>query len=476
MTTNPTSSAETLSMSQQQMLTSVQNLQEAQKDLMNKFASASSQDERQNIVDEMNKNEALRTSILSSIGSASLVSNQNIVNKTNQLNTKIVLLQVANDELNATRKAIEEMQRARAEKERAIEINTYYGKRFAAQAGVMKIFIYMCIPVLVLAILANMGFVPNYISGFLIIAIIVIGVVYIYNAVSDISRRDDMNFDEYKWDFDPSRVGPLDHPHRHHKKKPSSSDMCDVQGDKSAVKGTSQVVGKVGAVSIANTAAPTTPAAPSQVFAVGPGYDYTQCQAPEVCAKYGAQVATTAQLQDAQNRGADWCFTGWVSDSNNAMYPITTSTMGGCGNGRSGVITWTPGNNRAGVNCYGPKPGVNDYSNTILPFNQSVWSQNEGLLGDLTKKPSVRQLLDSKCPMSISETRNGVVYIVEQNEATRNNYLFSGCTDANTCDTVNPDPVSKNLIDNIGAPPQHCGSWAIGNYTLDNGSGKWIKN
>jgi len=390
MTTNPTSSAETLSMSQQQMLTSVQNLQDAQKGLMNKFASASTQDERQSIVDEMNKNEALRTNILSSIGSASLVSNQNIVNKTNQLNTKKILRQVTNDELNATRKAIEEMQRGRAEKERAIEINTYYGKRFAAQADVMKIFIYMCIPVLFLAILANMGFVPNYISGFLIIAIIVIGIIYIYNAVSDISRRDDMNFDEYRWDFDPSRVGPLDHPHRHHKKKPSSFDICDVQGDKSAVKGTSQVGGKVGAVSIANTAAPTTPAAaPSQVFAVGPGYNYTLDQAPQICAKYGAQVATTAQLQDAQNHGADWCFTGWVSDSNNAMYPITTSTMGGCGNGRSGVMTWTPGNNNAGVNCYGPKPGINDYPNTILPFNQSVWNQNDGLLGDLSKPTSV---------------------------------------------------------------------------------------
>lgn len=385
MTTTPTSSAETLSMSQQQMLTSVQSLQDAQKDLMNKYAASSNPSEQQTILDQMNKNEALRTSILSSVGSTSLVSNQNVANKTDELNTKKILLKVANDELNAARKAMEEMQRSRAEKERAIGINTYYGKRFAAQAGVMKIFIYMCIPVLCLAILANMGFVPNYIAGFLIIITIVVGIVYIYGAVSDISRRDNMNFDEYTWDFDPSRVGPLDHPHRHHKKKPSTDKdcKCDVQGDKSAVKGTSQVAGKVGAVSIANTAAPA-----PQVFAVGPGYNYTQAQAPEVCAKYGAQVATTAQLQDAQSHGADWCFTGWVSDSNNAMYPITTSTEGGCGNGRSGVITWTPGNNNAGVNCYGPKPGINDYPNTILPFNQSVWNQNDGLLGDLTKMPS----------------------------------------------------------------------------------------
>lgn len=115
---------------------------------------------------------------------------------------------------------------------------------------------------------------------------------------------------------------------------------------------------------------------PTQVFAVGPNYSYTQAEAPQICAKYGAQVATSSQLQDAQSYGADWCFTGWVSDSSNAQYPITTRTMAGCGNGTSGIIQWTPDNKQAGVNCYGPKPGIDDYpENTILPFNETLWDQ-----------------------------------------------------------------------------------------------------
>jgi hypothetical protein len=258
MTTNPASSADTLSMSQQQMLLTVQNLQDMQKDLMNQFTSASNPDERKKIANEMDKNEAVRANLLLSIGTANVVSNQVVATKTDELQLKKTLLQLANDELNATRKAMEEIQQTRAEKERMIGINTYFGKRFSAQAGVMKIFIYMCIPVLFLAILANMGFLPNYIAGFLIIASIVIGLIYIYNAISDINRRDDMNFDEYRWEFDPSRVGTIHHPHRHNKKKKDSSDAdckCDVQGDKSAVKGTSHKTGK-SATSVANTAAP----------------------------------------------------------------------------------------------------------------------------------------------------------------------------------------------------------------------------
>lgn len=121
---------------------------------------------------------------------------------------------------------------------------------------------------------------------------------------------------------------------------------------------------------------------PAQVFAVGPTYDYTKDQAQNVCAKYGATVATTAQLQDAYVHGADWCFSGWMADGG-SKWPITTSVIDGCGGktglgDRIGIIEWTPDNQKAGVTCYGPKPGVTDpasQNGTILPFNQQMWDQ-----------------------------------------------------------------------------------------------------
>lgn len=89
---------------------------------------------------------------------------------------------------------------------------------------------------------------------------------------------------------------------------------------------------------------------------------------------------------------------------------------------------------------------------------------------------TVRESLNDVCPLNGSETRNGVVYINPTNLATRDDYLFSGCTDANTCDntsTSNVDPVSKNLLDNVKGI---CGSWGVGDYNWDNGVKKWIKN
>jgi hypothetical protein len=126
--------------------------------------------------------------------------------------TRKLLSDFAKDQLAEATANAEELISANDGKKRMIELNTYYGKRFNAQAGVVKLFIYTCVPVLILAILANAGLIPTTIAGFIIVIIIVTGLIYIYAAVSDINRRSKMNFDEYEWEFDPSRVGNMSNP------------------------------------------------------------------------------------------------------------------------------------------------------------------------------------------------------------------------------------------------------------------------
>ena len=180
-------------------------------------------------------------------------------------NSRNILSEFARDQLADATANAAELKSANDGKKRMIELNTYYGKRFNAQAGVVKIFIYMCVPVLILAILANASLIPTSIAGFIIVIIIVTGLVYIYAAVNDINRRSKMNFDEYEWEFDPSRVGAVINPkdvtkrHRHQHRTTADDIMCsngkccgehttwnpaskscvvqDAQGSGSAVKG-----------------------------------------------------------------------------------------------------------------------------------------------------------------------------------------------------------------------------------------------
>jgi len=111
-----------------------------------------------------------------------------------------------------------------------------------------------------------------------------------------------------------------------------------------------------------------------EVFGVGPSYQYNRQEAKQKCESLGATLASSSQVEQAQKNGADWCFTGQVLDGNYAMYPITTSTQGGCGNGSAGIKTYLTSNDKAGANCFGFKPPKSVVSE-IFPFNGSRYSE-----------------------------------------------------------------------------------------------------
>ena len=125
-------------------------------------------------------------------------------------------------------------------------------------------------------------------------------------------------------------------------------------------------------VTLGTPSSSTTAGAP-QVYSVG-GYTNVHDQAESVCAKYGATVATKAQLQEAQRMGADWCISGWVADDTVGQWPITTNAIPGCGS--VGINRWD--NGKAAVNCFGPKPDLSSpdaVNGTIHPFNAQMWTQ-----------------------------------------------------------------------------------------------------
>ena len=109
-----------------------------------------------------------------------------------------------------------------------------------------------------------------------------------------------------------------------------------------------------------------------EVYWVGPGYDYSKDQAEGVCRGFGGRVANLDEVTQAQRGGADWCATGWVSDNATPLYPITTSTMGGCGNGSPGIKFYMPPTKKAGVNCFGPKPDLKN-KGKVKEFAPGAW-------------------------------------------------------------------------------------------------------
>jgi hypothetical protein len=111
-----------------------------------------------------------------------------------------------------------------------------------------------------------------------------------------------------------------------------------------------------------------------QVFNI-PGNYYNYEDAKAICDAYGARLASYNEMEEAYNKGAEWCFYGW-SDNQMALFPTQKDTWQklqkvkghekDCG--RPGVNGGYIDNSKAkyGVNCYGHKPPMTAESAKLM--------------------------------------------------------------------------------------------------------------
>ena len=98
-----------------------------------------------------------------------------------------------------------------------------------------------------------------------------------------------------------------------------------------------------------------------------PGNHYTYDDSKALCAAYGGELADIRQLQDAYEKGGEWCSYGWSKDQM-ALFPTQYEHWkrlqnikgheNDCGRpGVNGGYIDNP-NVRFGVNCYGHRPKI----------------------------------------------------------------------------------------------------------------------
>ena len=111
-----------------------------------------------------------------------------------------------------------------------------------------------------------------------------------------------------------------------------------------------------------------------QVFNI-PGNNYVYPDAKSLCSAYGAELASYKQVEEAYNKGAEWCNYGW-SDGQMALFPTQQSTYdelqkiegheNDCGRpGINGGYMANPAL-RFGVNCYGYKPRMTSEEEDLM--------------------------------------------------------------------------------------------------------------
>jgi hypothetical protein len=121
-----------------------------------------------------------------------------------------------------------------------------------------------------------------------------------------------------------------------------------------------------------------------QVFNISENnYIYGDAQA--VCKAYGARLASYQVVEEAYNKGAEWCNYGW-SEGQMALFPTQQKTFdelqkiegheNDCGRpGVNGGFIDNP-KLRYGVNCYGYKPRINKVEKELMETS-SIYPKTE---------------------------------------------------------------------------------------------------
>lgn len=164
--------------------------------------------EQEKIIQKINEISEMRIALFKNLTNTYGNMQNNVANSRTDLVDQMTLVGVVEEELDSAKSNLHRLTDAKNNKVRMSEINTYYGKRYSAHTGVMKILIMICIPLLILAILRKKNLVPRNIANGVSGLIVAIGAIILIRRIWDLTRRDNMNYDEYKWFFDPASQAP----------------------------------------------------------------------------------------------------------------------------------------------------------------------------------------------------------------------------------------------------------------------------
>jgi len=190
----------------EQILNDIQSLQQMEQQLFSNLESNPnlSAQQQQQIIEKMNQLSNMRLSLYQTLSGVNNYFENALNTSIGSLKEQVVAISIVEKELNRSKKRLEILEEEKNNKIRLVEINTYFGDKYAEHSMLMKIIIFTLIPVIILAFLNNKGILPNAIYYALLGVVSLIGGFFFWKRFASIIMRDNMNYQEYNWYFDPN--------------------------------------------------------------------------------------------------------------------------------------------------------------------------------------------------------------------------------------------------------------------------------
>ncbi len=201
---------DTVTKRQEEIFNSIQNIQTIERDLYKLLDDLSvvepDSEMQKRIINQIESLSEIRINMLKDLTSMYNNLHVNITDSKVNLDDQQKVTDIIHNELKNAKEKLNILRNEKNNKMRMTNINVYHGKKYNAHANVMKILLISCILILILTFVNKRELLPQNIVAILIGIIIFYGGLRITLLIIDISRRDNMNYDKYKWNFSPGDV------------------------------------------------------------------------------------------------------------------------------------------------------------------------------------------------------------------------------------------------------------------------------
>lgn len=207
-TTGSRSQLDTLGQANQQTIANIFQLMRQEGQLFKSLqAMDKTPEQKQQIINQINELSQLRLNLHENLRDIYAYYQSNVGAARTTLGQQLFAMGVIEAELDEAKRRLNDIQGKKQNKLRLVQLNTYYGKRYSAQKDMLITIVIVCIILFVIAFLRNrLGVLPGNVASLLMGITIAVGLIYLGYKYVDFSKRDNMNFDEYDWNFDKSKA------------------------------------------------------------------------------------------------------------------------------------------------------------------------------------------------------------------------------------------------------------------------------
>lgn len=192
----------------EQILNDIQSLQQMEQQLFSNLESNPnlSTAEQKKIIEKMNQLSSMRVNLYKTLSGVNNYFESALNTSIGSLQEQVIAIGIVENELNRSKKRLEILEEEKNNKIRLVEINTYYGDKYAEHSQLMKIVIFTLIPVIIITFLNQKGILPVMIYHALLVIIVSVGAYFFWTKMSSIWMRDNMNYQQYNWGFNPNNM------------------------------------------------------------------------------------------------------------------------------------------------------------------------------------------------------------------------------------------------------------------------------